>query len=160
MYAAGARAGRAARRAHGSDRSAGWPADHHPGVSGDTLELVAELAVAREGLCSIVVRRSPDGAEQTQVSYHATLHQLIVDRTHASLDAATDRSLHVAPLMLGADEPLRLQIFLDRSVLEVFANERISITSRVYPTRADSVGLALLAERGAVNALDAWQMRP
>ena len=64
-------------------------------------------------------------------------------------------------LTLGADEPLRLHIFLDRSVLEVFANERISITSWIYPTQADSVGVALLAERGQaqLNVLDAWQMR-
>jgi hypothetical protein len=40
-------------------------------------------------------------------------------------------------------------------------NERISITSRIYPTRADSVGVALLTEHGEarLNALDAWQMR-
>jgi beta-fructofuranosidase len=130
-------------------------------VSGDTLELVIELIPAREGRCGIVVRRSPDGAEQTLITYDAALHQLIVDRTHASLDVATDRNLHVAPLALGLDEPLRLHIFLDRSVLEVFANERISITSRIYPTRADSVGVALLAEHGEarLNVLDAWQMR-
>ena len=119
-----------------------------PDVSGDTLELLVELAPAREGLCGIVVRRSPDGSEQTQITYDAALRQLIVDRTHASLDPATDRNLHVAPLTLGPDEPLRLHIFLDRSVLEVFANERVSITSRIYPTRADSLGVALLAERG------------
>ena len=89
------------------------------------------------------------------------LHQLVVDRTQSSLDLTSDRNLHVAPLTLGPDEPLRLQIFLDRSVLEVFANERISITSRIYPTRADSVGVALLAEHGEarLNALDAWQIR-
>ena len=46
-------------------------------------------------------------------------------------------------------------------MLEVFANERISITSRIYPTRADSVGVALLAEgaEAQLNALDAWQLR-
>jgi beta-fructofuranosidase len=48
---------------------------------------------------------------------------------------ATDRNLHTAPLALGPDESLRLQVFLDRSVLEVFANQRVSITSRLYPGR-------------------------
>jgi beta-fructofuranosidase len=88
-------------------------------------------------------------------------YQLIVDRTQSSLDPATDHNLHVAPLMLGPDEPLRLRIFLDRSILEVFANERVSITSRIYPTRTDSVGVALLAGRGEdqLLGLDAWQIR-
>jgi beta-fructofuranosidase len=130
-------------------------------VSGDTLELLIELVPAHEGLCGIVVRRTPDGSEQTRICYDAVLRQLIVDRTHASVDPTTDHNLHVAPLTLGPDEPLRLHIFLDRSVLEVFANERVSITSRIYPTRPDSLGVALLAERGnaQLRHLDAWQLR-
>jgi beta-fructofuranosidase len=132
-----------------------------PDVSGDTLELIVELAPAREGLCGIAVRRSPDGSEYTQIAYDAVLHQLVVDRTHASLDPTTDRNLHVAPLTLNPDEPLRLHIFIDRSVLEVFANERVSITTRIYPTRADSQGVGLLAERGEAQllSLDAWQLQ-
>jgi len=115
----------------------------------------------REGLCGIVVRCSPDGSEQTQITYDAVLHQLVVDRTHASLDPTTDHNMHVAPLTLGPDEPLRLHMFLDRSVLEVFANDRISINSRIYPTQDDSTGVALLAERGEAQliGLDAWQLQ-
>ena len=107
-----------------------------------------------------MVRRSPDGAEQTRIVYDAAQGQLIVDRTHASQDLATDRNPHVAPLTLGPDEPLRLHIFLDRSVLEVFANERVTITSRIYPTRPDSLGVALLAERDDAHlaSLDVWQL--
>lgn len=132
-----------------------------PDVSGDTLELIVDLVSAREALCGVIVRRSPDGSEYTQIVYDTVLHQLVVDRTHASLDSGNDRSLHVAPLILGLDEPLRLHIFLDRSVLEVFANGRVSITSRIYPTRADSAGVALLAERGEAHVigLDVWQLR-
>jgi beta-fructofuranosidase len=115
----------------------------------------------REGLCGIVVRRTPDGAEQTQITYDAVLRQLVVDRTRSSLDPTTDHSLHAAPLTLGTEELLRLHIFLDRSVLEVYANERVSITSQIYPTRADSLGVALLTERGdaQVRGLDAWRIR-
>ncbi len=131
-----------------------------PNVNGDTLELLVELTPVCDGCYGLVVRRSPDGAEQTRISYDAAQHQMIVDRTHSSLDPTTDRNLHVAPLTLGSDEPLRLHIFLDRSVLEVFVNERISITSRIYPTRADSVGIALFAERedARLLGLDAWQL--
>jgi beta-fructofuranosidase len=108
-----------------------------------------------------VVRRSLDGSEQTRIVYDAALGQVIVDRAQASLDATTDRSPHIAPLTLAPDEPLRLRIFLDRSALEVFANGRVSITSRIYPAHADSVGVALLAERAGAQLLrfDAWQLR-
>src|SRR5262249_29383479 len=132
-----------------------------PAVTGDTLELLVELAPARQSRSGIVVRCTPDGAEQTQVFYDATLRQGIVDRTRSRLDLATDRNLQAAPLALGPQEPLRLRIFLDRSVLEVFVNERASITSRIYPTRADSLGVALLAEQEGARLLhlDAWRMR-
>lgn len=128
---------------------------------GDILELIIELTPAQDGSCGIAVRRSPDGAEQTQICYNAALRQLSVDRTRSSLDPKTDRNMHIAPLILGPDEPLRLRIFLDRSVIEIFANERVSITSRIYPTRADSVGVALLSEgRDAqLISLDAWEIR-
>lgn len=135
-----------------------------PGVAGDTLELLVELGPARAsaeaGVYGIVVRRSPDSAEQTRIVYDAGQSKLIVDRTRASQDLETDRNPHVAPLTLGPGEPLRLHIFLDRSVLEVFANERVTITTRIYPARLDSLGLALVAEREDAHlaALDVWQL--
>ncbi len=131
-----------------------------PEVAGDRLELLVELLPARDGVSGILVRRSPDAAEQTRIVYDAGRSQLIVDRSNASLDPATDSTTHVAPLTLHPDQPLRLHIFLDRSVLEVFANESVSITTRVYPTRPDSLGIALLAEHAdaQLQTLDAWQL--
>lgn len=57
------------------------------------------------------------------------------------------------PLTLHNDEPLVLRIFLDASLIEVFANERRSITSRIYPTRPDSTGIAICADEAAVDLL-------
>lgn len=132
-----------------------------PAVSGDTLELLVEMAPGRDGGCGVVVRRAPDGAEETRIVYDGVQQQLILDRTRSSLDLGTDHNPHGAPLTLEPGEPLRLRIFLDRSVLEVFANERVTITTRIYPTRPDSLRVALVAE-GAdarLEALDAWQIR-
>ena len=48
----------------------------------------------------------------------------------------------------------------DRSVVEVYANGRVCVTSRAYPSRADSLGVALFAEGGAAEArvVDAWEI--
>ena len=51
-----------------------------------------------------------------------------------------------APFELAAGEGLELRIFLDRSVLEVFANGRQCITQRIYSTRADSLGVRLFSK--------------
>jgi beta-fructofuranosidase len=50
---------------------------------------------------------------------------------------------------------------LDASVIEVFANDRACLTSRIYPSRQDSLGIGALAKGGSarLKALDVWEMR-
>ena len=53
-------------------------------------------------------------------------------------------------------------MYLDRSVLEVFADGRQALTQRIYPTRTDSLGVRLYALGGDahVTRLRAWDMAP
>jgi beta-fructofuranosidase len=129
-------------------------------VRGDALELDVLLQPAPEGGCGVAVRRTPDGSEQTLIGYDAGSGQLTVDRACASLDPDARSSAHSAPLALEESEPLRLRILVDQSILEVFANDTVSITTRIYPTQSDSVGVALLAndQSARLLQLDAWQM--
>jgi beta-fructofuranosidase len=48
---------------------------------------------------------------------------------------------HTAPMKLDASEPLRLDIFVDHSVVEVFAAGRVAMALRVYPSKSDPVHL-------------------
>ncbi len=129
-------------------------------VHGDALEIVIEVEIEEASSFGLVVRRSPDGDEQTLIGYDAADGRLFVDRRQASLDQDTALNVQAGALTLHDGEPLRLHVFLDRSVIEVFANERACLTSRIYPTRADSNGLALVADGGAAQAItmDIWQI--
>ena len=40
-------------------------------------------------------------------------------------------------------------MFLDRSVVEAFANRRAALTGRIYPTRPDSTRIELFATGGS-----------
>ncbi len=108
----------------------------------------------------LVVRRSPDGAEETRIAYDSRSERLLVDRSRSSLARDVERETYAAPLTLAPGEDLTLQVFIDRSIIEVFANGRVCLTSRVYPTRRDSLGVGLWAQGGRVRvrALDAWAM--
>jgi hypothetical protein len=44
-------------------------------------------------------------------------------------------------MKLDAGEPLRLDIFVDHSVVEVFAAGRVAMALRVYPSKSDPVRL-------------------
>jgi len=61
---------------------------------------------------------------------------------------------------LGNNEPLKLRVFIDRSVVEVFVNGRQCVAMRVYPGREDSLGVSLRAQGqdAELKSLDAWQM--
>jgi beta-fructofuranosidase len=71
------------------------------------------------------------------------------------------RPPETAQVELAPDESLKLRVFIDRSVVEVFINGRQCVAARVYPERSDSVGVSLrsLGTETQVLSLDAWQMR-
>lgn len=130
------------------------------GAEGDCLELAVEFAPGDAAEVGLSLRRSPDGAEETRILYAFASGRLTIDRSRSSADPSVDRIPHTALLPLAPAETLRLRVFLDRSVIEIFANERLTLTTRIYPTRADSLGIGLVASGGTaqVRTVDAWQL--
>jgi sucrose-6-phosphate hydrolase SacC (GH32 family) len=126
-------------------------------LHGDGLEIELELApssrAAKRGLS---VRVAPGRAEATDLYVDGATRRLEIDRT-----LTTERKsygVQGGAFDLGS-ENLRMRVFLDRSMVEAYVNERKSLTSRTYPTRADADGLALLAAPGdRVVSLKVWAM--
>jgi beta-fructofuranosidase len=61
---------------------------------------------------------------------------------------------------MKSNELLKLRVFVDKSVVEVFANGKQCVAMRVYPGREDSVGVSLRAQGddAELKSLNAWQM--
>ena len=129
------------------------------GVAGASLELLVEMEGKGASSYGVVVCASPDGVEQTSIIYDATEKRLKVD-TRRSGPEDTPRAVEAAPFELDPGERLNLRVFVDRSVVEVFANGRQAIARRVYPSRPDSVGVRLSANAGAahLHTLEAWRI--
>ena len=70
---------------------------------------------------------------------------------------SVSKAWHTAPLPAG---PVRLRVYIDRSVVEVFVDDRAVLSGRCYPAQPEGMGVVLWAEGGAVRvaALDGWQM--
>jgi beta-fructofuranosidase len=64
-----------------------------------------------------------------------------------------------APISGELGSPVRLHIYLDGSVLEIFANETTSLTKRVYQIPSGPLTLKLEG-RAELTFLEAWQMKP
>jgi len=145
-------------------------------VRGDCLEIAAEIDLGEAAQVGLKVRRSPGGEEETMVVYDAAEKTLALDVTRSSQSpdvrygwpdphstaGAEDVRVQKAPFELQPGEPLRLRVFLDASILEVFAADRQCVTQRIYPTRADALGVALFSKGGTakVRSLKAWEMAP
>jgi beta-fructofuranosidase len=129
-------------------------------VAGDSCELQMEIAPGTARCFGVKVRASGDSKEEALLYYDAKARQLVFDSTRSGL---TGRMVvERAPLDLGKGEPLRLRVFVDKSVVEVYANDRQAISRRVYPARSDSLGVVLFAEGGEATFrhLKAWDMAP
>ncbi|WP_254545381.1 GH32 C-terminal domain-containing protein [Halomarina pelagica] len=126
-------------------------------ASGTALELALTVRVEDAEAFSLVVRESDDGTERTPLRYADG--ELVIDRSSASLDPETASDDQRMPVGTP-DGTLSLRVFVDGSVIEAFANDRRCLTSRVYPTRADSDGVSLRAEGGeaVVERLDVWEL--
>jgi beta-fructofuranosidase len=127
-------------------------------VDSRQFELRATVRLDDADALELSVLETPDREEYTPIRYTRN-SKVTVDRSTASLDeratSATQR-MRVTPY----DSPLSLRVFVDGSVVEVFANERHCLTSRVYPTREDATGVSLRAEggRATIASLDVWEL--
>ena len=132
------------------------------GIGGNSMELSFEMNAKDAKQCGVKVCCSPGGEEQTSIYYDATDKKLKVDTTKSSATEGP-KNVEAGPFELKAGELLKLRVFVDKSVVEVFANDgRQAVMRRIYPSRADSVGVKLFSTGGpaSVAALEAWEMAP
>lgn len=134
-------------------------------VSGDCMELYMKIDPCDAKEAGVKLRCSPDGEEETRIAFVPGSGSLVISLEKSTLDEAADyagATSQVAPFALADGEPLELRIFLDRSIMELFANGRQCLTQRIYPQRDDSTGVRLLADGGSMTAqvVEAWDMEP
>ncbi len=137
-------------------------------VRGDCLEIHAVIDPGDAKQFGLTVRCSPENDEETVILCSPLEKTLKVELAKSSLTHVrytwgnSEVKEQAAPFELKPGEPLRLRVFVDRSVLEIYANGRQCITQRIYPSRSDSLGVGLVSRGGGikVRSLDAWDVSP
>jgi beta-fructofuranosidase len=106
--------------------------------------------------------KNADGTEYTHIYYDADKHEMVVDQTHATLRKDIFHWAQKDSYDLPANKPVRLHLFIDGSVVEVFINERDAFTTRIFPSKADSNQIGLFSEGGTLRLekADVWTLRP
>ena len=151
------------------------------GIEGNAIEIAAEIDPLKAQMVELNVLRAPGKEEFTRIAFYrqrgyvdwdrsnawARFREerdslIVIDTSYASeLPDVESRAPEIAPVYVAPGETLKLRVFVDKSVVEVFANDRQCATVRVYPGREDSVSVSLRAQGAdaVLRSLDAWQMR-
>jgi len=140
-------------------------------VQGNQMEIIAEIAPQQGQTLELSLLRSPNAEETTRILCYRNRGNRVRWRQPTVVSVDTSRSStagdvrcrppETSQVEMGDGEPLKLRVFIDRSIVEVFVNGRQCLTTRVYPERTDSVGVSLRAagRNARLIALDAWQMK-
>ena len=149
-----------------------------PHITGNALELVAEIEPTSAPMIELNVLRSPGKEELTRIMFYRNrsypinkeygsgrgprLSRISIDTSYSSaLPDALSRAPETAEVFVADDEPLRLRVFIDKSVVEAFVNGRQCVAVRVYPGREDSTGVSLQSrgKDAVLRSVHAWKMQ-
>ena len=152
-------------------------------IRGNAMEITCEIDTNNVPMLEMNVLRSPGKEEFTRIAFYrtrgyrdwdryagwepnektdATYSLVTIDSSYSSeLSDARSRAPETGPVFLEPAETLKLRVFVDRSIVEVFVNDKQCIAMRVYPGRDDSLGVSLRAQgrNAKLKNLHTWQMQ-
>ncbi len=151
-------------------------------ISGNAIEIIAEIDPKDSPMVEMNVLRSPNKEEFTRIAFFKDrgVYQgrdynrpvspfnprfnslLTIESSYSStLPDVRSRAPETGPFRLEANETLKLRIFIDKSVVEVFANGKQCVAQRVYPGLEESVGVSLRSQNldAELLSLEAYQMK-
>ncbi|KAL2885771.1 Extracellular exo-inulinase inuE [Ceratocystis lukuohia] len=132
----------------------------------EAMELQVSARVAPSSK-DLGIRLHHANGEYTTIFFSAGDEQITIDRKNSTHwpDVRTVDEIAPHTLFQHADkswETLELRVFFDRSSIEVFANNRTALTTRVYPISGAVDAVELLHERGddssAFLSADIWSL--
>ncbi|OQR90722.1 glycoside hydrolase [Thraustotheca clavata] len=121
-----------------------------------SFELYAEVTSFQSGSkVGFAVRRSDDNTEHTTIVYDDTTKKIVINRSASSTGQCDTFTATAKPNSANTEgffhlfdkvnqqgqvsrEPLRFNIFVDVSVVEVFVNDRFALSARIYPCESAS----------------------
>jgi sucrose-6-phosphate hydrolase SacC (GH32 family) len=133
-------------------------------IEGDMLEINLTIDSAEAAQFGIKLRKTPDSEEETLIYYDLKKKTINIDRSKSTLNPELQKSIERQGALKGGkldltDGLLQLKIYLDKSMLECYANSQKSITSRVYPQREDAKGLSIWSDADIlIKNISIWQM--
>lgn len=146
------------------------------GISGNAMEIDLTLDPMDASAIELNVLRSPGKEEYTRITFYCDggylnrdysgpavrISAISIDNLHSSVSDKVDfRIPETADVQIKEGELVRLHIFIDCSIVEVFVNDCQCVALRAYPERDDSKGVSIMSHgRDAVlKSMESWRMK-
>ena len=129
-------------------------------VSGRQIELLGEFTVA-SGTCGFNFLKS--GSKQVSLTYDADSGKLTLDMT--SLDRTVNDGVYggvysvALPKKEALGEKLKLHVYLDGSIADIFVNETWAYSVRIFPNDAAAVETEVFATNQMQANVKAWTLK-
>lgn len=133
------------------------------GMSGRSVELSGEFTVTG-GKCGFTLL--DDGSSSVKVYYDGATNEIVVD--NRSVDrlindsGVFDGHYHsILPRQLAKGETIKINLFFDHSILDIFINDRWASSVRVFANGKTTENVTAFADvPNQVHAINAWTLNP
>ncbi|CZR55950.1 uncharacterized protein PAC_05838 [Phialocephala subalpina] len=115
--------------------------DSFPAIRSSNCQIEATFSML-SGNEIFVFNVRESSSEVTTIIFDLKEQQITVDRSKSSLERLGTASPESGSFELLTGEDLQVNIFVDNSITEVYANNRFALTSRIYPSLETSIGLS------------------
>lgn len=131
-----------------------------PEISGTRKELDFLLNIQEAANFEIHLMKNPDGHEVTRLVFDIDSSRIGLDRRSSTLSEA-DKDLREAVYSFNRSRPLKVHIFLDHSTIEVFIDQLVVFSGRIYPSLPESSQIDLVVRKGkvVVETLNSWDLK-
>jgi beta-fructofuranosidase len=124
-----------------------------------SYEILVRADIREGSTVSVAIRES--SKVKTTITFDSQQERLIINRGGSTTREGICLQDEVAPFTLfrygDTYEQLELRVFVDNDVVEVFANERVAISTRVYAPR-DACGISLEVDAPGTADVKVWSM--
>lgn len=130
-------------------------------VSGRQVELLGRFQV---GTAPVGFKFFQGSGSEATLKYTPSANMLTVDLTKLNRTANDNGSYNgtyscVLPEKLEAGSELKLDLFIDASVIDIFVNDKWATSMRAFPTDADANGVSVFSDGPSkVVELSAWNL--
>lgn len=127
--------------------------------NGLSFRLRAKIDPLKARYAGFIVRSDNVTAQHTALYVDILRSELVMDTTRSGCEGRMLRE--AAPLTFDDGEMLFIDIFVDKSVIEIFVNERQAVCRRVYPSNPDTAaGVSAISDGADFGTVNVWEMMP